>query len=104
MSNPIDSIVMPTKRGKNYVQFFYNGEDEAFICGVDGHFTADTLDDIVNDFLENPDETYVDAFSKGAGDYLYLATYNPEQRGEFGMVEIAAWWELDEVLFEPLEA
>lgn len=99
VTNPVELLVMPTKRSKNYVQFFYAGHgDEPFICGVDGHFTSDTLDEIAKDFLSEG----LDSFDKGAGDYLYQVTYEPEQRGEYGMIEIAAWWDLVEVLFEPL--
>lgn len=92
-------IILPTKKKKHYVQFFYPGEgDQPFICGVDGHFTADMLDEIEKDFLSEG----FDAFNKGAGDYLFQVSYNSEQRGEFGMIEIPAWWELTEVLFEPV--
>ena len=96
----VGELIMPTKRVNNYVQFFYAGEgDDPFICGVDGHFTADAINDIEKDFLSED----CDAFDKGAGDYLFKVIYEPEQRGEYGRIEYAAWWDLSEVLFEPLD-
>lgn len=98
MDKSINEIIMPTKRKKSYVQFFYSGEDDPFICGVDGHFTSDAMDDISKEFLE-----CMDSFDKGAGDYLYQVWREQEQTGEYGMIEIPAYWSLEEVLFEPLE-
>jgi len=94
----MDELTMPTKREKSFVQFFYVVGDDPFICGVDGHFTPETLNEISTEFLEEND----DAFSKGSGDYLFQVNYENEQRGEYGVVEISGWWNLTEVLFEPL--
>jgi len=97
------SIVMPTKRDKHYVQLFYNVQDAPFICGIDGHFTIDNLGEI-QDAIEDTDEYLAEVFHKGAGDYLFQVWHEPEQTGEYGRVEIAAYWGWEEVIFEPMIA
>ncbi len=99
-SGHLECGVMPSKRKKHYVQFFFSGQDEPFICGVDGHFTSDILDEIQSEFLEENDES----FSKGAGDYLFQVWRESDQIGEEGRIENPGYWMLNEVSFEPLEA
>ena len=90
-------VTMPSKRKKLYVEFFFTGEDRPFVCGADGNVSC--LDEIEENFLEEFDLSDDGTFKK-AGYYLFKANYEQPQYGEFGMIELSGYWDLDLVAFE----
>lgn len=94
-----DQIIMPSMRKDSFVQFFYTGDDEPFICGADGHFTSTTLGDIEEEFLED----YTDIFTEGAGDYLFKVWQEPAVYGDYGAVEQEAHWEWRKESYNPID-
>lgn len=94
----VNSIVMPESIHELYIQFFYDGSNRPVIRGGYGSFTTEILSDISNDFLFYNEES----FSKGAGDYLFKASYSSTLYGGYDVIELDERWELDEVKFEPL--
>lgn len=93
---------MPSKQKNTYIQLFYNGQDEPFICGANGHITQSHLDEIMVEILA--DDFKEENFCKGAGDYLFSIYFEDAQTGEYGVIEIPEHWEIDEVLFESIMA
>ena len=86
-----------TDRKEQYVQYLYLGDDEnVHFVASDGCFSNEDIESITASLEQSE-------FPKGDGEYMYLATYQPAQLGEYGAVEIAAWFELEEVLFRPIE-
>jgi len=80
--------------------FFLSTGELPFICGAKGHVTIDMLAEIEKDCEENAK----DIFDQGDGSYLFLARHNDAQIGDEGRVEVPAYWELDFICFEPLQA
>jgi hypothetical protein len=78
-----------------YVQYF--GDGEVYISGCCG--LLGTIDEVEDMIKENESEY----FEKGEGDYYFKCTYNSEQTGEYGMVEVPAYWEADLVSFKPYD-
>lgn len=72
------------------ITVFHQAGDDAFICAAHGRFTVDVLQDIERQILENPIEG-------PDGNYEYSVNYLPAETGEFGMIEIAAGWELEQI-------
>ena len=82
----------PSENTTLFVQVFYQKGDDPFICGVNGPITDLTFDQIHSE-LEEYEQT--ELFNRGDGNYLFRASYEPEQRGEYGAIEHAAYWQLD---------
>jgi len=85
----------PSDRERLLVEMFYQTGDSPFICGVLGHATLDALQEMETDVAVNADEY----FTKGDGTYLFDATSQPGQYGEFGRCEILPHWELELLLY-----
>ena len=79
------------------IQFFYQEGDDPFICGVNGRLTAGDISEIEEERVED----LGDLFTKGNGYYLCYATFNQEQRGEFGRIELPSYWDLDLIEYNP---
>jgi hypothetical protein len=81
---------------KDLIVKVYNagGDDEPFICAVNGEVTVDALAKI-EEGLNGEHE-----FSSGPGDYTYIAVYDYGQYDEMGRCELAPYWELSEIAFE----
>jgi hypothetical protein len=74
------------------VEIFYIVGEPPFVCGCYGNM---------------PDyEELIESFMGGApekeGIYLFDCVFNRGQYGEFGMVEIPPYWELEEIGFKAL--
>ena len=74
------------------VEFFYLKGDPAFICRVDGRATVGALSDIE---AEMNNEMIDRNFPNGDGLYLFDAEHNAAQHGEYGRIELPAYWELE---------
>lgn len=84
-----------TERSNKYVQYMYLGCDDVHFIACDGCFSDEDIETITAQLEESE-------FPKGHGDYMYKVSYEPAQLGEYGAVEIAEYFELDEVLFRPM--
>ena len=82
---------------KPVIQIFYQVRDDPFICGICGGLTIESLQEIEKDCIENKDDYFID----GDGEYIFSVTYNKEQRGEYGYIEISGYWELDLIRVNP---
>jgi len=71
------------------------GGDDPFIYAVRGMATLAVLDEIEAELLSNSD----DHLDKGAGEYLFTASYIEGQYGEFGRCELPPGWELSQDSF-----
>ena len=85
----------PSDRKKTIIEVFMQKGDPAFICGVNGHITTETMEAIEKDINENRDDDEKD------GRYLYEITYIEAQTGDEGRIELPAHWDLSEIAFEP---
>lgn len=94
-----EELTMPTDMKNTLVQMFYSGQDQPFICGAYGNVSM--LDDIEKEWLGD-EELEDDQIFKEAGNYLFECFWEPPQIGEFGMVELAGYWNLELRLFKPL--
>ena len=83
---------------KTTVQVFYMEEAEAFVMASTGHLTLTNLEDIEGELPEYGK----DLFKHGDGEYVFSVSYEPAQTGEYGMIEIASYWELDFLNYRPL--
>ena len=92
-------MIMPTDRGKLYIQFFYNGKDDPFICGAEGNICC--IDEIEKEYLEDFDKDNDGVFKK-AGDYLFEVYRENDQIGDEGRIELPGYWDLTLVSFKPL--
>lgn len=77
--------------------FHAGGDDDPFICAVNGEVTVDALAEIEEE-LKGEHE-----FSSGPGDYTYSAVWDDGQYDEMGRCELAPYWELTEIAFEKPE-
>jgi hypothetical protein len=85
----------PSQRKKTIIEVFQQKGDPAFICGVDGWITSETIEAIEKDINENRDEDEKD------GNYLYEIHYSEAQTGDEGRIELPAYWDLREIAFTP---
>ena len=85
----------PSDNAKTIIEVFQQKGDPAFICGVNGHITTETMEAIEKDINENRDDDEKD------GRYLYEITYSEAQTGDEGRIELPAYWDLSEIAFEP---
>lgn len=67
-----------------------------FICSVNGNVTIDILEEIMDDHFSEDDHDMKD------GEYIFSATFQEAQTGEFGRVEIAEYWELSVISFKTI--
>ena len=95
----MSDVKFPSDEKTLIVQVFYQKGDEPFICGVNGMINDTTLDEIHEELVEYEN---IGIFDKGDGDYLFKAGYEPDQRGEYGIVEHAAYWQLDICGYRPV--
>ena len=87
----------PSDNSKTIIEVFQQKGDPAFICGVNGHITTETMEAIEKDINENRDDDEKD------GRYLYEITYIEAQTGDEGRIELPAYWDLSEIAFKPNE-
>ena len=70
-------------------------ENYCFVCGAWGKCTTSILEEIEDEIAENflplPD-----------GTYTFTAHYENAQRDHEGRIEIQAYWELDQIGYEPI--
>lgn len=81
-----------------YVEVCAIEDAPAFICGVCGHVTVDMLREVEEDAL---DEELALA-SLGEGVHTFSVMRIEEQKGDYGRVEVAAYWDLVHVNSRPL--
>jgi hypothetical protein len=72
---------------KLYLKVVVSGA-QPFICSVNGNVTIDVLEEIEKDHFSEDNHDMKD------GEYIFSATYQEAQTGEFGRIEIAEHWEL----------
>lgn len=89
-------VEFPSERKEIYIQFFYIEREQPFICGADGHITTGMLDEIERDCLEF-------GVFKDPGDYLFKVNFEPDVIGEYGRVELAGYWDMTLISFDPLK-
>ena len=85
----------PSDNAKTIIEVFQQKGDPAFICGVNGHITTETMEAIEKDINENRDDDEKD------GRYLYEISYSEAQTGDEGRIELPAYWDLREIAFTP---
>lgn len=71
-------------------------EGDLFICGFCGNPCC--LEEIEKELLNAERE-----WPKEEGIYLYEAYYISAETGEFGRIELPAYWEFKEIYFKPSE-
>lgn len=82
------------------VTVFYMSELETpFICAVNGSVTTGVLDEIEGDIQNFEDSMFED----GPGEYTFSVTREPGQYGEYGMCEIAPYWDFNLELFSDFQ-
>lgn len=91
----------PSDQEKPIVEVFYQKGDDPFVCGLNGSTNGGMgmIDEIEKDMIDNKE----DAFPHGDGQYLYIATWEPAQTGEYGRIELPGYWDLDLIAFKPVE-
>ena len=77
-----------------YICVFYQDGDTPIILGRWGFLESDVIE---KDFFEDLDVE--ELFSKGEGEYYYKVSHEPEQRGEYGRVEIEGYFDFQLVKF-----
>jgi hypothetical protein len=83
----------------------YMGDDETFICGINGKIHIGALQELEEAIIEyQKDEDETARPCKEPGGYTFKAYYERPQRGEYGRIEIAGYWDLTLVSFKPFEA
>ena len=98
MTTPINTQhSWPSDNAALLIEVCYAQGDYAFVCGVNGSLACDAIESIEKDFADNPDED----FDHGDGSYLFSAKWEPEQRGEFGRVELRGYWCLTFIDYRP---
>jgi len=96
-SQSISEIMARSVEKENlFIEIFYLSGDDPFIFGVNGRVTVAELNSILSDAQDS------ELFDHGDGDYLCAASYNEAQTGEYGVIEIPAYWELSVLHFEPI--
>ena len=91
--------MFPSDMQKCIVEVFYMRGDDAFVYGVNGKTSANMIEDIEQEFADNPDE----GFDLGDGTYLYTATWQSAQIGDEGRVELRGYWDLTLIEFRPIQ-
>jgi len=81
------------------VQFCYITHCPAFLAGVSGRVIIGELEEMEKDCNDNLEEV----FTKGAGDYLFRATFFPGQYGDDGRCELQPGWELTELAYRKMD-
>ena len=90
-------MILPSARGRTFVEVYYLVDHAPFICGVDGHITSEILSEIESDMTES------EYWKRGSGLYLCAVQWIDAQIGDEGRVELPGYWDLDIVQFEPME-
>lgn len=80
------------------VEVFYIRDHPPFVCGINGHYCAEMIENIEETLSEDTENT----LDKGNGNYLYRATYVAAQHGENGRLELPAYWDLSYLAFRPI--
>lgn len=89
----------PSKRKDLLIEVFCVGlGTPPFICGVNGHATTNALEEIEVALIEEMDTDEYATFEKGDGTYLFKAIHEPADEGT------SAYWELEQIAFEPIPA
>lgn len=91
-------LPFPSDRKATLVEIFHLHGDPLFICGVHGHITGDMLDEVEKEAEENLTESGWED-----GTYLFEVTYISAQTGEYGRVELSAYWHLERVGYRPID-
>ncbi len=87
----IDKLIFGTDI---YIRVFHQlDEHDPFITAVSGNLTIENLETIEKELTANQPEN--------SGEYIYSVTFQEAQLGEFGMIEIASYWETTEVSYSP---
>jgi hypothetical protein len=79
-------------RGRTEIDICIVDRDAIFICGVWGSITADAIEAIEKDLAE-PGE-WIDHAPDNAITVRCSVEWVPDQRGAYGMVELAGYWDL----------
>ena len=59
---------------------------------------------VVEECFEAIRTDFTEFFEQGSGEYtIKIGSYNEAQIGEYGRVEIAPWWNMDVIAFEPID-
>lgn len=69
-----------------------------FIYWAHGHIGGNTLAELEEELVGRPE----DICDKGFGDYEFRVTWDPGQYGEYGVCELAPYWDFGDVSFTPL--
>ena len=94
------AAVMPSTRPRVLVEVFSQiGDHDPFVCGAEGHITAEMIEEIERDLREGVED---DQCTRGAGSYLFDVTHQDGQYGDEGRCEIPPHFELALVAFEDI--
>jgi len=78
-----------------HIKVMHCDEEPPFIWWCHGHIGGDVLSDIEEELANRPE----DILDKGFGDYEFKVTRDPGQYGEYGMCEIAPYWDFTDISF-----
>ena len=87
-TRPVEGTVMPHDLKTLVISVLYQKGDSAFICGAHGPIGG--IEDIEQDMNDNT----VELFESGDGYYLFKATHERGQYGDYGRCEFQPHWEL----------
>ncbi len=101
MPKPINTF--PSSIRQPLVEVCWMGTgDPPFICGLHGNPCSLVLDVVEKDYIDNPD-LWDSTFNKGVGNYLFEATWNPPQIGDYGRVELPGYWDMEFLEFQSVD-
>jgi hypothetical protein len=94
----IKEFPFPSDQERTLVEIFYQKGDDPFVSGLHGCTNRDMIQEIEQILNDNQ----ADVFDMGDGQYLYRASWEPDQTGEFGRVELPGYWDLEFIAFKPV--
>jgi hypothetical protein len=91
----IQEFSFPSDQERTLVEIFYQKGYDPFVCGLNGCTNGEMIQEIEK-------ELTADFFERGDGLYLYTVTWEPDQTGEYGRVELPGYWDLEFIAFKPI--
>lgn len=86
----------PSEHESLLIEVLYTEGDGGYICGVCGNITPHDLQKIEEEDLP------INEMNQGSGCYLFRADFIPAQVGDWGRIELPAYFELTLIDFKPL--
>jgi hypothetical protein len=88
--------VEPTNDSSLHIKVtYYQNEGPPSIYWCHGNIAGDVLSDIEEEMVKRPE----DILDKGFGDYEFKVTRDPGQYGDYGICEMAPYWDFTDISF-----